>query len=396
MTGTDSATEVDGGDVMVIGGGASGLTCAALLVERGLSVSVVDVEGVGAGQSGHHHGLLHRGCLYVGASREFVAAMTRGRAAWDRWLDSASPSSDETFAAFWDRWQARRAEHWWRDVGLDVEAVDAPDWMRKPIAVYATGERSFDFTGVLERLLATVGHDHAVKGEVEALETKSQQVVAARLRLPNGTLVKARAGRYVVAAGCGISGVISKSGMLARRLVNRRSFMLVVEAPSLPLVTMLTPEATHTGLFTGARSRGATNAWLVGDHVSYAGVEANSATERSWARATLKNLRSSTTLLDRPAVQVGVYTAPKAELRESPRQLGQWSVDGYDLTNCLVVTPTKLTLAAAMAEEAVTALLRTRPQKVPSGLDPLVGDSLRVMDERWHSVPMAPVEDLSG
>jgi glycine/D-amino acid oxidase-like deaminating enzyme len=393
VTRGEHLAEFDAGDVLVVGAGASGLTSASLLVERGLSVSVVDHRGVGAGQSGHHHGLVHRGYLYVGAPREFVDALARGRAAWDRWLDGAVPASEQTYAAFWDRWQARQAMRWWHDVGLSADLVEPPIWMRSPLAVFATGEKAFDFTSVWHHMLQAVGSDRTVTGEVVELQTKAQRVVGARIRLPDGSLVVARAGRYLIAAGCGIESLIRSSGKLSRRLVNRRSFMLLLSAANLPLVTMLTPEATHTGLFTGARRGPNENTWLVGDHVSHAGVESVASSEASWARATIMNLRSSTYLLDQPGVHVGVYTAPKAELRVAPRRIGQWSIDSYDLTNCLVATPTKLTFAAAMAEETVEALLRAEANGVRSGLPPLRGAPLAVVPERWHSVSQAPVEE---
>ncbi|MCY0898135.1 MAG: FAD-dependent oxidoreductase [Firmicutes bacterium] len=51
--------------VVVIGGGASGLGVAWDLTLRGIPVTVVEAEEIGAGTSGRFHGLLHSGGRYV-------------------------------------------------------------------------------------------------------------------------------------------------------------------------------------------------------------------------------------------------------------------------------------------------------------------------------------------
>lgn len=51
--------------VLVIGGGATGLGIAWDAALRGLKVVLIEQSDVGQGTSGRHHGLLHSGCRYV-------------------------------------------------------------------------------------------------------------------------------------------------------------------------------------------------------------------------------------------------------------------------------------------------------------------------------------------
>ena len=52
-------------DVLVIGGGATGLGIAWDLALRGISVILVEMGDLSSGTSGRYHGLLHSGARYV-------------------------------------------------------------------------------------------------------------------------------------------------------------------------------------------------------------------------------------------------------------------------------------------------------------------------------------------
>jgi glycine/D-amino acid oxidase-like deaminating enzyme len=60
-------------DVLVIGGGATGMGIARDLALRGVSCIVVDWRDSAAGASGGNHGLLHSGARYVKSDREAAA-----------------------------------------------------------------------------------------------------------------------------------------------------------------------------------------------------------------------------------------------------------------------------------------------------------------------------------
>jgi len=170
--------------------------------------------------------------------------------------------------------------------------------------------------------------------------------------------------------------------------------MLVVDAPDLASQNLLSPEPQYAGLFGCPRTTSERSVWLIGDHVSVDGVGGHQRAEERWLSAVIETLRRSTTILDAPTTQVGVYTAPKAELRDQPSEMRPWAIDNYELANLLVVTPTKLTLAAAAALDAVGRLERIRDAGSPS-TQPLDNfEHLAVAPERWVATPLSPIESV--
>ena len=60
-------------DVLVVGGGATGVGVARDLAMRGVDVTLVDRGGLGSGTSGRSHGLLHSGARYADTDPEGAA-----------------------------------------------------------------------------------------------------------------------------------------------------------------------------------------------------------------------------------------------------------------------------------------------------------------------------------
>ena len=60
-------------DVLVVGGGATGVGVARDLAVRGVDVTLVDRGGLGSGTSGRSHGLLHSGARYADTDPEGAA-----------------------------------------------------------------------------------------------------------------------------------------------------------------------------------------------------------------------------------------------------------------------------------------------------------------------------------
>ncbi|MEF8809274.1 FAD-dependent oxidoreductase, partial [Natronomonas sp.] len=52
-------------DVIVVGGGATGVGIARDLAMRGLDVTLFERGGLGSGTTGRSHGLLHSGARYA-------------------------------------------------------------------------------------------------------------------------------------------------------------------------------------------------------------------------------------------------------------------------------------------------------------------------------------------
>jgi len=100
-------------DVLVIGGGATGLGVAWDLSLRGLRVSLVEKGETGSGTSGRYHGVLHSGARYVvsdpATARECIHENAIVRRIAPRTIDDVgglfvlTPGDDESFLQTWTR-----------------------------------------------------------------------------------------------------------------------------------------------------------------------------------------------------------------------------------------------------------------------------------------------------
>lgn len=52
-------------DVLIAGAGAAGILLAAELTGNGFHCTIVEPTGIAAQQSGHSHGYLHKGYIYI-------------------------------------------------------------------------------------------------------------------------------------------------------------------------------------------------------------------------------------------------------------------------------------------------------------------------------------------
>jgi hypothetical protein len=171
--------------------------------------------------------------------------------------------------------------------------------------------------------------------------------------------------------------------------------MLVLEAAGLPSANVLCIEPELRGLFSCPRNAGDERRWLVGDHFSVAGIQDVRSIQDHWVHAAVDTLRSLTTVIDGGGVRIGAYAAPKAELRDDPNDLTPYALESYGLSNALLATPTKLTLAPALAIQA-SRRLRLLESGSTAPLEPeLDGDRLEVQYEKWQSIEMRAIEDLS-
>jgi glycine/D-amino acid oxidase-like deaminating enzyme len=387
---------MDAGDTLIVGAGVAGLLTAVELKRRGEGVTVIDSTGVGAGQSGHHHGLVHHGTLYVGSSDSLISALAEGREGWSEWLEEISPTADRAILPIWDPFKVNQAVEWWQRFGLSFEQVAQPSWIRGTPTVFGTNEATYDFTSVLRRICDQELPGATMCAGATRLEQKNGRVTGVIVQLPGGQKARLIARKYVLAAGCGLASLLADSGILRLRLTMRTSFMMVLDAPSLPSSTMMAIEPELGGLFTGARYGKDGIRWLVGDHLSIGGSAATESLGAAWLHATIELLDRTTRLLDEAGVRVGMYMAPKAELRDDPASLSPYAVETYGLANAIVITPTKLTLAPALARRACEVLGRIRQRPDFTADSPALGEELRVVEERWAAIQLVPIEQVGG
>jgi glycine/D-amino acid oxidase-like deaminating enzyme len=329
----------------------------------GIPVTLIEGKALLAGQSSHSHGYLHRGFIYLEPSFKLVRDLREGSDRWENLLlsnrvDFESRSSIVAFASEADR---ATVQDLWPLRGMDVDSevldskqtadLDQAFGLRRAAGGMArTSEKVISVKSMAEALATPNRADcRTVKGTVLRLRTKSDRVEGLVVKLDD-EIVELTASLYIITAGIGSLPLAKEATGASRWLVNRQSYMLVLQGKDLPRCSAVFPGTSRQGLFIGSRVIDRTAVWLVSDFVSYAGLDQNSVGMRLWLRNVYRNLNEvSTVLEDGRAEMWGIYPAPKAEFRSGVSLEGA-SIDDFGLTNMIVALPTKLTLAPLLGE----------------------------------------------
>lgn len=385
------------GDAVVVGGGATGLLTARGLAQLGHEVTLVEADGLGAAQSNHSHGYLHRGHTYLSPGDALVATLGRGADAWLAEYErlGLDPLSREGRVGFVNPVSARAATERWRAAGLWFEDAEPPAGFDggRFASFHATREATIDLTPWLETMRA-----RGLPG-VRLLRGTATRVLV-RDGAAAGVEVDGRlellAGHTVLAAGTGNLRLAESATAHRGRAVNRTSYMLVLAARGLLRATAVIPDHEAYGLFLAPRGLpDGRDVWLVSNYVSYAGGPGSPRAALLWARALARTLRRYTHVFDHDELAWGLYAAPKGEVRFDRRSLNQHVVERYGLANLFVASPTKLTLVPLLAGELVEALRLEQPLPRPHGLPRAeASDVLAVRPECWTGVPLRPASEL--
>ncbi len=225
-------------DVLVIGGGATGVGIARDLALRGVEPLVVDRDGLCNGASGRSHGLLHSGARYAesdpdGAAECLAEARILKRIAGACVADTGglfvSLSSDD--GAYFE--EKRRA---CRSVGIPVETLDPEEARRVVPGLTADVERAMRVPdGVVypSRLIAANALDADANGAelrphapVESITVTDGEVVDVRLGGTAGTTVTPD---FVVNAAGAWAGQIAELAGVPVEMAPTRGVMVSVE-----------------------------------------------------------------------------------------------------------------------------------------------------------------------
>lgn len=395
VPGSQAEAEYDAGDVLVVGGGASGLLTASNLASRGLDCTVVEATGLGAKQSNHSHGYLHSGYGYLHGRIGFIRDLQSGSRAWSRmlWELGVEPLTTTSTIGFRDRLNAMAATAHWRRMGLAVEPAPLPGAFRPEFAsCFSTAEPTYCFSSFFSSRLLSKGVT-VRRATVHRLLREGDRIVAAEVEF-DGHFARLTADRYVLTAGAANEELIESATNHRGRVVARTSYMLIVQAPELPTVSSILPENDVYGLFLASRRRDGETVWLVSNYVSFAGPEQTNVARRLWLQGTLRTLLRVTDVFDRPNVQFGCYVAPKLELRQQPGTLSTYGIDMYGLENIWVAAPTKLTLVPPMAQELTEQIVAAGWCPGRAASPRLASGPVDAQPEMWEAEKLAPLDEF--
>ncbi|MDV7202481.1 FAD-dependent oxidoreductase [Mycolicibacterium fortuitum] len=381
--------ELDAGDVVVIGAGASGVLTSSALSAKGLEVTLIDRRGLAAEQSSHSHGYMHRGHIYQKPSPELVLALQTGA---DRWKDELTavgvkPLNENAVVGFIHEHNAKVAAGAWREAGLQfgkAEAVPGVNHDALPFC-YDTREQTYDFTAWFEAARSRhLGNVRTVQATATGLLRDDREIVGVRVDIGERTLVL-RSRFVVLAAGTGNLDLVSTATTYRGRAMNRLSFMLVLAARGLPRLSLVSPENGTYGLFMVSRHTDEMDYWLVSNFVSYSDVSCTRNAAALWIRGVVRLMNMYTFALnDNYSPEWAIYPAAKGELRSNRNQIEKHTTENYRLNNVCVAAPTKLTLAPLLADDIAAHVLKHIMKAPPrASRPPVQGQSLDLVPETW-------------
>ncbi|WP_423751743.1 FAD-dependent oxidoreductase [Salinirarus marinus] len=203
-------------DVLVIGGGATGVGVARDLALRGVDVTLVERSGLAGGTTGRSHGLLHSGARYAetdpeGATeclaenrilRSIAGACVRETGGYFVQLDADDP----------DYFDEKRAAC--RDLGIDVETVGS-DALREAVpGVTDRAERAMHVPdGVIypSRLVAATAADAREHGATIHTYAPVEDLHVGGGRVTGATVGGDAAGRFEATAVVNAAGAWAES-----------------------------------------------------------------------------------------------------------------------------------------------------------------------------------------
>ncbi|MBB6646280.1 FAD-dependent oxidoreductase [Halobellus ruber] len=225
-------------EVLVIGGGATGVGVARDLALRGVRATVVDRDGLCSGASGRSHGLLHSGARYAesdpeGAAECLAEARVLKRIAGACIADTGglfvSLSGDD--ASYFE--EKRTA---CRSVGIPVETLSPPEAREIVPELPTEVEHAMQVPdGVVypSRLIAANAIDASAHGAeirphapVESIEVRNGAVTQVRL---GGTAETTVSPEFVVNAAGAWAGRVAELAGLSVEMAPTRGVMVSVE-----------------------------------------------------------------------------------------------------------------------------------------------------------------------
>lgn len=359
-------------DVVIIGGGVSGLWCRWRIAQAGYSVALLESNSLGSGQTGASQGILHRGVKYaLSAQAAHAAAVAEESArAWDDAMTGRAGPDLSGVRVLADRMLM------WTDAGLlskltgaiaskvltshvvPAEPKEIPSFLaQRGRSVYRVGETVIDPISVV-RSLAQSARGPLIRTGVRAIaSTQDQSVVSTE----SGEL---RAGALVLCAGEGNAGLLEMLGQRPDDWMQRRDLHMVAAAGAPgPLFGHWVASATDKPrLSVTSAITGSVVHWYLGGELAESGVVRPQEDQIAAAKSELEicfpglNPESWSFRAIRISRAEGKTDAGKRPDAPVVREIGG--------TGAIAVWPTKLVMAPAAADD-VCRLIQARLRPVP-------------------------------
>ena len=409
--------EIVATDVLIVGGGVSGLWLLNQLKQAGYSAYLVEHNLLGGEQTNHSHLYLHRGHAYIKSQLAIPLRDTCEK--WDDWIMSRGSRDDPhahiggpSLFGFESIADAEAHAAMWSEKSVQLGAEPRTDL---PEALRSAGEQNSAISVVYETRAECVTGEWLIRellrdvaecvGKIDYVETIERgpggSVGAVTVRVPDGR-VTFDTRMLVLAAGFRNQLLISE--LIDEKLCLRSDgqplqmirwgHMLVIRG-SRDQLPPLSGIFHPSDLFLVSRVDGDETVWLVSDWVSpptYLVTKQLVNDERTWFPAVWEKLQAlAPGVFSRPeSFRWGVYSAPKAEAQPEgtgypeERAANGW-VDQCGVPNLAAVWPTKLTLAPRVSDEVLelTRRLIREPRRDARAWQSLT--TPEIARERWRS-----------
>ncbi|MDH3446290.1 MAG: FAD-dependent oxidoreductase [Deltaproteobacteria bacterium] len=361
-------------DVLIFGGGASGLWCLDRFHRAGYVAVLLEAKALGAGQTIQAQGIIHGGGKYaLRGVRDFASVRTTSEMPerWRRCLSGADEPSLEGVQVLSQRcylWLPRgslvaKAQSWgvMSVVGragllasrpVKVKKKDWPETLRHcAAAIFALSEQVIS-TGSFLKNLAALHENHIFLYDATKISVKNS-----RIEIGNET-IEPRV--TVLTAGSGNAELLRRAGIQRDLMQLRPLKMVLLRGPLPPLYghcviggkTQLTITAPVPGV------------WQVGGEI--AELLAHEDDEVACQRAR-REIHRWIPELDLSKLDVALYNAVRAEARTSDFRRPSGVHASYVAPGIVAAWPTKLCLAPVLADDVFT--LVSAELKSPAGFD---------------------------
>ncbi|SBV95171.1 Glycerol-3-phosphate dehydrogenase [uncultured delta proteobacterium] len=212
-------------DVLIIGGGATGMGIARDMALRGVRCIVAEWRDVAGGASGANHGLLHSGARYVKSDREAAAECLEEGKILRRTAGHCIEDTGGLFVAVDgdDLSYAEAFPSLCAAAGIPALPVDVKDALemepalsKKLVRAFQVPDGSLDPFRLCLDLMAhaesLVGSEFLPNTRILGLEIKNNRIVAAKAEHPVHGAFRIEAKEFVNAAGAWSAGIAAMAG----------------------------------------------------------------------------------------------------------------------------------------------------------------------------------------